>query len=127
MSNHARNWSQTCLGCTSHATVMSSMCCNTAAQLIHQVTERFTGQDVPQMDEEFSIRQRQRSVWSSMVTLIAHADTMARMVPRDANEIFEEARKFCENSFPETQDQVMQLSKKRFHADVIISRICNRR
>jgi hypothetical protein len=125
MSNHARNWSQTCQRCTSHATFMSSMC-RTAAQLIHRVTERFTRQDAPTTGAESSIRQQQWCGWSSMVTLIAHADWMARMVPRAANEVLEEARKFCENSFPETQNQFMQFLEKRTNAAATISRICNR-
>ena len=89
-------WATICESARSHALLMARMHRGVAAQMMRRETDNLCSQRPPTTDAELSHRLIQASALTSKIGSIAHADSMARMHPRVADQIFEETKRFCD-------------------------------
>jgi hypothetical protein len=118
-------WMAECRSAESHAQLMSIHCCEVAAHMIHEITQRFITQAAPRTQDEANIRQKHHFAWESAITLITHADLMSRHRPRVRGEILELVKTFCDEPFPENDDDVMKRNHDHFSCTSGISQLCS--
>ena len=96
-------WSSTCQSAQSHAMSMSHLCSQPFRELILQETQDLISQTPPTTDAELQNLNAQNMQLSAKISSISHANSMARLTPEVATDIYDAAKAFCDNS-PLTSD-----------------------
>ncbi len=118
-------WAISCRSAQSHALLMGHQCSSVAAEMMVAVTRRFCDQLPPQTKSNLSFRNRQAMAVSSWISSIRHADSMARIHPAVADEIFEATRQACDRELPQTDDSVHGVHLQAIALSSQIASICH--
>jgi hypothetical protein len=122
----ADSWSFLCQLSESHAHRLAGLCkFPVARELIAGVSRKFCALAPPTTDAELQVRRMQETDAASIIGSVVHADSMARMWPSVAPQIFDEVRKLSEAELPRARAEFSQRLRDSMTFDVKISEICH--
>ena len=91
-------WSSCCRRAESHAQLMAGQCQDDFGELITKEAKRFLDQSPPADQAQLDEKLAQATALSGKIFAIAHADTMAKLTPLVAHEIYESTKRFCDTA-----------------------------
>lgn len=121
----ANQWIRICQSAKAQTAIMVKGRSPPANDLIIGELKKFSEQPEPETDAELPIRRRQAVSLTTRISAITHADWMAQFYPSVGFQILELTRKYCEQPWPRSEDELWNLLSQTSMLIVTIGSLCS--
>jgi len=120
----AQSWHTLCRELQSSTRERLKLHSASVQEMVLGIVARFCQQVPPTAEEGLTRRFRQRKAISSMIQSVLKADDWARSNPAVAGEVYDLARRRCEQDLPMTDDELGPFATEMLRFDAQIRNIC---